>query len=544
MRSFLLAVAGVTALAACGVSVEQPPVSVAPRASLHPERRGIGLLPLEGTRAKAKSASETEGPEEPEPEVSLDARRSLAVTDEVILAHFSFEEVMNRLAEQSGIPGLTGLRLYQEWWDSQRKASRGLKLGGPHCDDEKLSDGKPGFNGFAYSCPRAEGDQAGENPFLEPATNPAAYVPIGLFNRFDLAAQDGSDCGEYRIVFARRSGITNKDSRNFIAFEGVLPNPKPKRGILGCGKVVRFWAELSQEPDAAVRAEALHPFYFEGLGGHVPPVIDIDNFGNATDRATGQVRTNQFMQSTWTLREFRLRKRCSGDSCVMRFEPDTVKTNPAGVLFSSKVSHPLKEDFSAALLEQVEALSTNDVLRYTMSFEDRFNSGQSHSSGTENLYVHQLGNGPSPLRTKLQQRLTDLGSSLTPTNIIARAQTLSCAGCHQLSTGENLGGGLTWPSKSTLFTFVHVSERTMEEGPDGPRFGLSESLVGTFLPYRQQLMEAFLARRPPFDQHPGGDDICSSPEAPAVRGQKKDKPDKDKPGKDKPPKDSCEDEDD
>jgi hypothetical protein len=491
----------------------------------------------------AKSASELEEPEEPGPEVSLDARRSLAVTDEVILARFSFEEVMNRLAEQSGIPDLTGLRLYQEWWDSQRKTAKGLGLGGPHCDDEKLPDGKPGFNGFAYACPRAEGDQAMENPFLEPGTNPAAYVPIGLFNRFDLAAQDGSDCGEYRIVFARRSGITNKDSRNLIAFEGVLPNPKPKKGVLGCSKVVRFWAELSQQPDAAVRAEALHRFYFEGLGGHVPPVIDIDNFGAATDRATGQVRTNQFMQSTWTLREFRLRKRCTGDSCVMRFEPDTVKTNPAGVLFSSKVSHPLQEDFSAALLEQVEALTTNDVLRYTMSFEDRFNSGQSHASGTENLYIHQMGNGQSPLRTKLQQRLTALGSSLKPMDIVARAQTLSCAGCHQLSTGENLGGGLTWPSKSTLFSFVHVSERTMDEGPDGPRFGLSESLVGTFLPYRQQLMEAFLARRPPFDKHPD-DDSCSSPEAPAVKGEKKDKPDKDKPGKDKPPKDSCEDEDD
>jgi hypothetical protein len=221
-----------------------------------------------------------------------------------------------------------------------------------------------------------------------------------------------------------------------------------------------------------------------------------------------------------------------------------VKTNPAGVLFSAKVSHPLKEDFSAALLAQVEALTTHDLFRYTMDLEDRFNSGQSHSSGTENLYVHQFGNGQSPLRKQLQQRLNALGSTLTPVNIVARAQTLSCAGCHQLSTGENLGGGLTWPSKSTLFTFVHVSERTLEEGPDGPRYGLSESLVGTFLPYRQQLMEAFLARRPPFDQPSDGDDICASPEAPALRGEKKDKPGKDKPGKDKPPKNSCEDEDD
>ncbi|WP_257462358.1 hypothetical protein [Archangium lipolyticum] len=506
MRSFLLlAVAGAAALSACGVTVEPPPVAAVPQqVSLHPERRGIGLLPVGGSRSLAK----------PGLDVSVDPRRSLAVTDRAILARFSFEEVMNRLAEQSGIPGLTGLRLYQEWWDSQRRAP-GLGLGGPHCDDQRLADGLPGFNGFAYACPRAEGVQAQENPFLNPGTNHAAYVPIGLFNRFDLAAQDGSDCGEYRIVFARRSGITNARSRNLIAFEGVLPNPKPKKGIHGCRKVMRFWAELSQEPDPAVRAEALHRFYFEGLGS-IPPVIDIDNFGNATGRATGQVRTNQFMQSTWTLREFRVRKRCDGDVCVMRFEPDTVKTNPAGVLFSAKLSHPLKEDFAESLSAQVGELAINDLLRFTLNTGERFNTGQSNASGTENLYVHHFGNGQSPLRTRLQQRLNTLSIPLTPANIVARAQTLSCAGCHQLSTGTNLGGGLTWPSKSTLYTFVHVSERTMEEGPDGPRYGLSESLVGTFLPYRQELMEAFLERRPPFDQKPDPDD-CETPELSSSR---------------------------
>ena len=527
MRTFLLlAMAGATALTACSASVEQPAVSTTPQVSRHPERRGIGLLSVRGLQTQAKL----------EADVVVEPRRSLAVTDEVILARFSFEEVMNRLAEQSGIPGLTGLRLYQEWWDSQRKGP-GLGLGGPHCGDELLPDGKPGFNGFAYACPREEGKQALENPFVDPATNPAAYVPIGLFNRFDLAAEDGSDCGEYRIVFARRSGISDRSSRNLIAFEAVLPNPKPKKGLDGCRKVARFWAELSQEPDAAARAEALHRFYFEGLG-KFPPVIHIDHFGNATERATGQVRTNQFMQATWTLREFRLRKRCTGDTCVMRFEPDTVKTNPAGALFSPKVVHPLKEEFSEVLASQVQSLATNDLLRYTLDVEDRFNSGQSNSSGTENLYTHQMGNGTTPLRTKLQQRLNEQAIPLTAANIVARAQTLSCAGCHQLSTGVSLGGGLTWPNKTTLFTFVHVSERTMEEGPDGPRFGLSESLVGTFLPHRQQLLEAFLERRPPFDKAP--DDDCEEPEMLGARADKKDKPGKD----DKPPKDRCDDRDD
>ncbi|PTL81501.1 hypothetical protein DAT35_21275 [Vitiosangium sp. GDMCC 1.1324] len=454
--------------------------------SLHPERRGIGLLPMGGPQALASPAQMS----------LLDSRRSLAVTDEVILSRFSFEEVMNRLAEQSGIPGLTGLQLYQEWWDSQR-AAPGLGLGGSHCNDQPLPDGQPGFNGFAYACPREEGRQAMENPFDSVDINHAAYVPIGLFNRFDLAAEDGSDCGEYRIVFARRSGIANPRSRNLIAFEGVLPNPYPEQGLRGCRGVVVFWANLSQEPDPAVRAEALHRFYFEGLDGY-PPVIHIDHLGNASDHATGQVRTNQFMQSTWMLREFRVRKRCAGDSCVMRFEPDTVKTNPAGVLFSAKLGHLLKGDFTNVFASQVAALAKADLLHYTMTLEDRFDSGQSNSSGTENLYVYQFGNGTSPLKTQLQQELIRMGSLLTPAQIVARAQTLSCAGCHQLSTNANLGGGLTWPNKSKAYEFVHVSERTMEEGPDGRRYGLSEALTGTFLPYRRQLMEAFLDQSPPF----------------------------------------------
>jgi hypothetical protein len=525
MRSFLfLAMTGVTALTACGVTVDPPSVPAAPRqVSRHPERRGIGLLPLGDTQSLGK----------PKLDVVLDPRRSLAVTDTAILSRFSFEEVMNRLAEQSGVPGLTGLGLYQEWWDSQRPAP-GLGLGGPHCNDQPLADGSPGLNGFAYACPREEGRQATENPFASLDINHASYVPIGLFNRFDLAAQDGSDCGEYRIVFARRSGITNAKSRNLIAFEGVLPNPHPKKGIQGCRKVMRFWAELSQEPDVAARAEALHRFYFEGLG-EFSPVIHIDNLGNATDHATGQVRTNQFMQNTWTLREFRVRKRCTdGDACTLRLEPDTVKTNPAGVLFSAKVGHPLKEDFAQLLTSQVETLAANDVLRYTMDLEERFNTGQSNASGTENLYVFQFGNGASPLKTMLQQKLTELGSTLTPANIVARAQTLSCAGCHQLSTNVNLGGGLTWPNKSKPYEFVHVSERTLEDGPDGPRFGISEALVGTFLPYRQQLMEAFLEQRPPFEKHPGPGDQCADEGSRVGGSAKKDK-------KPKPPE--CDDDD-
>jgi hypothetical protein len=199
------------------------------------------------------------------------------------------------------------------------------------------------------------------------------------------------------------------------------------------------------------------------------------------------------------MREFRVRKQCTGKTCTVRFEPDTVKNSPAGVLFSTKVGHAAQEDFAQLLTAQMGSLVVNDLFRFTLDGGDRFNGGQSRSSGTEDLYSYQFGKSASPLRTRLQARLDALGSPLTPNHIVARAQTLSCAGCHQFSTGVNLGGGVSWPTKSNAFEFVHVSERTHELGPDGPRYAISESLEGVFLPFRRQLMETFLAAKAPFD---------------------------------------------
>ena len=461
--------------------------------SLNPERRGIGLLSLGDTHSLAK----------PGLAIALDPRRSLAVTDAAILSRFSFEEVMNRLAEQSGVPGLTGLRLYQEWWDSQRKAP-GLGLGGPHCNDQLLTDGTTaGFNGFGYACSRKEGDQAKENPFTSPDTNAAAYVPIGLFNRFDLAAQDGSDCGEYRIVFARRSGITNANIRNLLAFEGVLPNPASEEGHPG---VPQGDALLGGALPGAGRGGARRgppPLLLRGLGSS-PPSSTSTTW--ATPRTAPPARCAP--TSSW---QPTLPGRCASSASASAAPATRApcvraghgEDQPGRRALQPEAGHPLKEDFERRRLGQVATLAVNDVLRFTMTTEDRFNSGQSNSSGTENHYVHQFGNAPSPLRTKLQAELNRLGSKLTPNNIVARAQTLSCAGCHQLSTKENLGGGLMWPDKTKPYEFVHVTERTQDNGPDGPRFGISEALVEVFLPYRQRLMEGLPRAAPALREAPG-----------------------------------------
>src|SRR5688572_28729567 len=131
----------------------------------------------------------------------IDVRRSLVVTEKPILERFSFERVMQQLVDQSGIPGLTPLALFQQWWDTQNP---GPGLGqGAHCDDQVEAGVGPVLNGYPYLCRPAssEGGQAACDP-IAPGS-PCAYIPIALFNRFDQAPENGAHCGEHRIVYAK-----------------------------------------------------------------------------------------------------------------------------------------------------------------------------------------------------------------------------------------------------------------------------------------------------------------------------------------------------
>jgi hypothetical protein len=481
--------------------------------------------------------------------VTIDPRRSLAVTDDAILASFSLKAVMDQLVTQAKVSGLTSLKLYQQWW------STAVTCPPPN----------PRIAQFGYQCPRAEGQQATENPFATPATD-ASYVPIGLFNRFDLAPANGADCGEYRIIFARRSGFTNPTDRNLIIFEAVLPNPTPAQGLKGCTAVAQFWAGLTQVNDVHQRAAQLQNFYFKGLTGF-EPVVHVNHYGA---NGKGQIRTNQFMQFNWMLREFKL-TRTAGTIEIL---PATVKVNPFGPLFSPTATESQKAALNSALVAAVPTLAVNNINTFIWTPSDAFNASQSDQQSIESNYsaqfasggggggsgsggsdggtsggsdggtivgfdggiggihdlglgggepdgggVHDLGFGggrdlaiggggfdggtgggtdggtggggggsTDPLRTALAAKLKSIGSKLGPDDIVARAQALSCAGCHELSNGANLGGGITWPSS---LTFTQVSEQT-EAGPDGARHLVSSALSNVFLPHRAAVLTNFL----------------------------------------------------
>jgi hypothetical protein len=391
--------------------------------------------------------------------------------------------VLNRLA--AGSPqSMIARQLYDQWMDVHNLAP-GIGQGG-HCNDE-LTNGSPTLNGFAFDCPRAEGRLVGTNPT---DGNPNSFQPIAVVNRFDLASdprKGGTDCGEYRLIYGKTSGMTVSTDRMLIIFEGVLPNPAPNgTDLVGCRPVAQFWADLSTVSDPAVRASRLRSFFFTGLPGF-QPVVQASHYGFATATAKGQIRTNLFMQFNWVLREYRL--------TVVNNLPKMValpnELQPAGQLFNETDPHPKGPDFRTTFPNVVATLAASDINTFNMNtLPGRFDAGdgdQQHA--TRSNYLPQFAQSPN-FSAAIQQRLNTGGSTLTPAQIVERAMAMSCAGCHQLSNGHSLGGGLTWPAS---LGFVHVSEAQRETSPEGlSRFRVSPALTDVFLPRRKAVLEAFL----------------------------------------------------
>jgi hypothetical protein len=392
------------------------------------------------------------------PTPAINTARSLAVTDPTILAKFSFQRVMtaiNTTGKSTGTP----LQLYRDWMSSW-----GV------CDAPGVDP-----NGYGLVCPRPEAQFATFNPFL---TTGPRFTPVALMNRFDLAPTSGADCGEYRIVYALQGG-----DRAFIIFEARLPNPNPAAGLAGCAGVASFWANLSTDASATSRATKLERFYFTGLtaeGQTFVPVVRAANYGLAsTGTATGkgQIRTNFFAQfQEWHLREFKIGKPCAaGATCKLAVTHVTVKANPADELFRG--THARSAAFEATFLNQIGTLSRRNAATVAMATNNAHNEFESSSQNTEVAY---RGFTRASFRTQIQAKITN--PNLTVNNILDRATTQTCGGCHQVSNGVNLGDGITWPSS---LGFVHVDETGT----------LSPALTNVFLPRRATVLKSFLDKQ-------------------------------------------------
>ncbi len=412
----------------------------------------------------------------------IDARRSLAVTDQVIVSQFSLQAVLDRLVT----PPQTSLSLFQGWMQSYAVCS-------------EVIDGvvvPNSFNGFPFTCRPA--DAADQQPF-DPS-QATDYFAVGLFNRFDLAPASGENCGEYRIVFARRSGLLNAGrSRKFLIFEAVLPNPTPAEGLAGCLPVARFWADLSAVASTEERTARLQQFFFDGIPGFAP-AIHPDHYG----ALGGQIRVNSFLQfPDWSLREFKVETVCD-PTCQQRIVPAPTATNPHFSLVRTPGAfdaHPLAQQFQqTALLENLSEPGKDllDGQPITMAFRNGnlFNAGES-------LLPEPIGGPPqptlsiidqmtSPVEQAIQQQLIAVSANITSGDARARLNALTCQGCHRTAndTEVHMIGQRFWPSS---FGFTHTSEQT-QAGPDGPRFNLSTALTDNFLPQRKAHLIAFLSQ--------------------------------------------------
>lgn len=463
-----------------------------PEHDRNPERRGIRLLKDDEIRSLSTPRTTAKT-------FALDERKSIFVTDVAILKLFSFDELMDRLASESKPKKVTKEELFQQWWDAANpKGIFNLPFGGPNCDTGLL-------NTFLYTCPRNEGQQVTANVY-GPNT-PVTYTAIALSNRFDLTTppeKGGKDCGEYRIVFERNSGNNNPLDRNLIIFEAVLPNPHSEpHSLKGCRPIQEFWESLSNPKlTVAKRGEMLHDFYYRGLPlHHVESVVKASHYGSATSNADGQIRTNQFIAGTnpqtWMLRQFHIVQDAQG----MKVIPVPDATNAPASLFDETINQPQGAGFRTAFLTQIAALtpagncnSTSVLNCISMETPSQDDDGESIEGGpggppTAMNYAAAFANSPT-FRGTIQAKL-GAGSALTPDNIVARAQTQTCAGCHQLSANVDLGGGLTWPA-SLGFTQERLAGPLDTTGPDGPRYQISPALQNFFLPFRKHVIETFL----------------------------------------------------
>jgi hypothetical protein len=478
------------------------------------------------------------------PKLTLVRHLSILVSDVETTSEIKFSEVMQQLAERGGV---TKRDLFRQWWDTAGQASGGLGLG-PHCDDESAPQGEvvknsatSTRNGFPYRCPRLERYEASSDPFADESA-PEGYSAIAFSNRFDLIGADvpdpkrpwrmmTPDCGEYRIVFARNSGKRDSEknisafNRNLIIFEARVPNPEPANGVRGCRPILDFWHRLSDKAiGASARGKLLHDFYLKGLPRyHVGPVVDIAHY----TFGTGQIRTNQFLHNDsgpdapfdWTLREFKAVVQSDGR---LRIVPDTAKTSPGNDLFRSGSVDPRVFSLALDIRAQIGRLlgaagpanGAGDINSIGFSLS---NTGVNAFEGDESdLDRVKLGDVsaafmPNPvLSATIQDALNAAGSDLTPTNVVNRIRTQTCAGCHHYSgnpydgPGADLGGGAVWPDKAAqvnedpehpAMDFTHVSERDRDLQPAvvgrGKRYAISRA-VEVFLVYREAFMKKAL----------------------------------------------------
>ncbi len=412
------------------------------------------------------------------PVSGTDFTKSIVVTDPVVLKSFAFAKTIKQILKSSGAATTeTTKTLYQQWMST---------FGPTDCTNKKVDPQK-----YGEVCPRS-------NEFLLAGVDPTSgsskvqFEPVGVFNRFDLAPKSGATCGEYRIVYAMHSTDPQISGRGFYIFEGALANPDPAAKLAGCLPIAEFWQNLSNDTPAQI-ATALEKFYYLGTAvPNVGPVVAASSYGLAKNGAgytAGQIRSNMFINDfEWHLREFKTDLTCTTpgvqSTCTLTIDHVTVKNDPANELFAGTAKN--SATFLTAFPKQVKALASGAIATIGMTTADLYNTYESVSEpeglpGETNVLYTRFAD--AAMKTAISNELTTLGiKDFTAGDILNRATTQTCGGCHEVSSGTPLGPDskpLIWPSS---LGFVQIDESS----------NLSEALTGFFIPHRITVLENFI----------------------------------------------------
>lgn len=401
--------------------------------------------------------------EEKEP-LPPNARRGVIETSLDALTGFSLRGTLDAALRNSGASssGVTSTDVYHAIIDSYSTAALGRDPGAPHCDDES-TNGEPSLNGFPLRCPRQESEQF---------ANLDSWTPLAVVSRLDLAPADGANCGQQRMIFGNNSPIGN--GRMFIIIEAEVPNPNPECGIDACRPIAELWSSLTNVDSPLERGERLAEAFLTTGVGPFAPFMNSEHLGPDG----GQVRTNNFNDFIWTLREFHFQ---SAPEVIPL--PQPVSESPNGELWND--TSPLAQGPACrqSFLEAVTAgaLTGDNLSAMAFPVAQACKDAESPNEFFRQDYQSHLLQGSGAFTRQLDEAVA--GTGLTALDIANRARFAgSCMGCHQEASGSDLGGGLFAPVQSD---FVHVSEQVLEDCGDGTACrGLSNALRDEFIPHR------------------------------------------------------------
>jgi hypothetical protein len=195
--------------------------------------------------------------------------------------------------------------------------------------------------------------------------------------------------------------------------------------------------------------------------------------------------SSRFASSVFSpARQFESTRDCV--SCVARLVRTPLVNSPDAALFVADTTRAAA--FRREFLRHVRSLSVPDLNRYAMNIDRAYSV--SDIEGVLAPFNYRLPfrrslrtRAGQEFREQIADELKKAGSDLTPEDIIDRAETQNCAGCH--AKPGPVGGGLVFPA--AFDSGVHIADDSLLS-----HARLSPAIEGVFLPYRIRFLTEYI----------------------------------------------------